>query len=55
MTTTEAAPKVKKHCDGSGKRTHRGRYGSEYEPDRCPECKRLAYVRLDGTTGKHWA
>lgn len=38
-------------CSGSGQRTKRG--GLD-ERDRCPVCDRLAYVRLDGTTGVHY-
>jgi hypothetical protein len=37
-------------CPGSGQRTLRGRLN---ERDRCPVCKHVAYVRLDGTTGIH--
>lgn len=38
-------------CPGAGKRTKRGKLD---EPDRCPVCERIAYVRVDGTTGVHY-
>jgi hypothetical protein len=40
-------------CPGSGQRTRRP-YPGDDEPDRCPVCDRVAYVRLDGTTGVHY-
>ncbi len=40
-------------CPGSGQRTRRPASYSGDEPDRCPVCDRVAYVCLDGTTGKH--
>jgi hypothetical protein len=41
-------------CPGTGQRTRRpANYTDEAEPDRCPVCDRIAYVRVDGTTGSH--
>lgn len=41
---------MSERCPGTGQRTLRGRIS---DPDRCPVCKRIAYVCVDGTTGSH--
>ena len=51
--TSESHPATRRRtrCPGTGQRT---RWGGVDEPDRCPVCDRIAYVRLDGTTGAHY-